>query len=60
MFEQLNHLHKRAALLGKGKNFAKRTHRPLSKDQNLSKKMFFDNFGKLPTKTREMVPKRIP
>jgi hypothetical protein len=41
MFELLNHLHKRAAYLGKGKNFAKRTCRPLSKDQNISKKTVF-------------------
>jgi hypothetical protein len=29
--------------MGKGKNFAKRTHRSLSKDQNISKKSVFDN-----------------
>jgi hypothetical protein len=31
MFELLNQLHKRAAYLGKAKNFANRTHRLLSK-----------------------------
>ncbi len=34
-------LHKRADWLGKGKNVAKRTHSPHSKDQNISKKMVF-------------------
>jgi hypothetical protein len=40
MFEQLNHLHKRTAYLGKYKDFAKITHWPLSKDQNFRKKRF--------------------
>jgi hypothetical protein len=44
IFELLKHLHKRGAKLGKGKKFAKRTRRPLSEDQNISKKMVFDNF----------------
>ncbi len=48
------------AQLGQGINFAKRTHRPLSKDPNFGKKTGFFNFGKLPTKTTKMVPKRIP
>jgi hypothetical protein len=46
--------------MGKSKNFAKRTHRSLSKDKNISKKNVFDNLGKLPTKTTVKVPKRIP
>jgi hypothetical protein len=60
MFEQLNQLHKRAAKLGKGTNFAKRTHRPLSKDQNFSKKNGFSKFWKIAYQNTEMMPKRIP
>jgi hypothetical protein len=44
LFEQLNQHHKRAAYLGQGPNFAKRTHRPLSKDPNFSKKRFLKIF----------------
>jgi hypothetical protein len=46
LFEQLNQHHKRAAYLGQGPNFAKRTHRPLSKDPNFSKKNVFFKFSK--------------
>ncbi len=41
LFELLNHLHKRPVQLGKGIKKATKTHRPLSKDLNLSKKKFF-------------------
>jgi hypothetical protein len=40
LFELLNHLHKRSIQLGKVIQKATRTHRPLSKDLNLSKKTF--------------------
>jgi hypothetical protein len=38
LFEIFNHLHKRPVQLGKGNKKATRTHRPLSKDINLSQK----------------------
>jgi hypothetical protein len=41
LLELKNHLYKRPFQLGKGINKAIRTHRPLSKDLNLSKKSFF-------------------
>ncbi len=41
LFKLLNHLHKRPFQLGKGINKVTRTHRPLSKDLNLSKKRVF-------------------
>ncbi len=54
LFELFNHLHKRPFQLGK----ATRTHRPLSKDLNLSQKtVFFWGGGRLPTKTTGKVSK---
>jgi hypothetical protein len=57
LFELLNHLHIRPFQLGKGINKATRTHRPLSKDLNLSKKRFFFGGGRLPTKITGKVSK---
>ncbi len=61
LFELKHHLYKRPFQLGKGINKAIRTHRPLSKDLNLSKKsFFFFGGGRLPTKTTGKVSKRFP
>jgi hypothetical protein len=49
LFELLNYLHKRPVQLGKGNKKATRTHRPFSKDLNLSKKKrFFGGANCLP------------
>jgi hypothetical protein len=48
LFELLNHLNKRSIQLGKGNKKATRTHRPLSKNQNLSKKRVFWGVNCLP------------
>jgi hypothetical protein len=59
-FELLDHLQKRPLQLGQGKNKATRTHRPRSKDLNLTKKtVLFLFFGRFSTRTTGKVSKRF-